>query len=137
MIHVTAAIALERSSCSGALYSAALMMRASHYKWRLQRALRDLVKEELIWINDGEEPNQEDQAHSRRVLHHTILRFETPEARPYPGSKSETKSNNVQSFAEEVVQHCNGKWSTKRVVHRCRRLATGRLCCSSRPDCPK
>ena len=132
MLHITASIPMTRAGCSSALYSAALLMRSSSNKWRLARALHDVIQQELVWIHDGTEPSQEDRAYSQQVLDHTMLRHVVPESEPQPGSAEDRRVTKLMNFAKEILDTLNGNWRQKRVVHRCTRRPDGRLCCSSR-----
>lgn len=132
MFHIVASIPLARSGCSSALYSAALLMRSSSNKLALHSALHRVLKDELVWLPDGEHPRPEDIAYNTLVLEHTLLRHAVPESEPAEGSAAQRRANKVRNFAQEILRTLNGNWRTMRVTHRCTRRPDGRLCCSSR-----
>ena len=132
MYHIAASIPLARAGCSSALYSAALLMRSSSNKWALHSALHRVLKDELVWLPDGEDPRPEDIAYNKLVLEHTLLRHAVPESEPVEGSAAQRRANKLQNFAQEVLRTLNGNWRAMRVSHRCTRRPDGRLCCPSR-----
>ena len=120
MLHTSASIALWRSSAANAIYSAALLLRAASHRWRMHRALREIVEDELVWSQGGQQ-RPSDREHAELVLRLTLLRH----------SKVGEKST-AASLAEELLQVLNGDWTVPRLAHRCQQLPNGRFCCRTR-----
>ena len=133
-LHLIASVALNRSGVQNALYSGALLLRAGHYKFYLHRAIEDCVKDELVFMQGGEQ-RREDRQFAELCLKHTLLRH-CPEREQRFAVPGETPTA-MQKTCDELLDTLNCNWLVPRVSHRCRwildaRTGVGRWCCRNR-----
>ena len=84
--HMTASIALNRSSIGGALYSSAILLRSAGHKWGMYNSLQTQVARELVWFQGGEQP-REDAEYAEWCMRHTLLRL-AEHGEPDPAKRS-------------------------------------------------